>query len=60
MLNKLIDDFQLFFETAKDWKRKAEYEKRQELKELLGHEPSEVFFGGLTGILVAFLMYPLF
>lgn len=60
VLNKLIDDFQLFFETAKDWKRKEEYEKRQELKELLGHEPSEVFFGGITGILVAFLMYPLF
>ncbi|WP_068672785.1 divergent PAP2 family protein [Oceanobacillus sp. Castelsardo] len=60
VLNKLIDDLQLFFEHAKDWNRKQDYEKRQELKELLGHEPSEVFFGGLTGILVALVLYPLF
>lgn len=60
VLNRLIDDFQLFFEHAKDWNRKEDYEKRQELKELLGHEPSEVFFGGLTGILIALALYPLF
>ncbi|KKE79533.1 divergent PAP2 family protein [Oceanobacillus caeni] len=60
VLNRLINDFQLFFEHAKDWNRKKDYEKRQELKELLGHEPSEVFFGGLTGIIVALALYPLF
>ncbi|WP_156288532.1 divergent PAP2 family protein [Oceanobacillus salinisoli] len=59
-LNRLIDDFQLFFEHAKDWNRKEEYEKRKELKELLGHEPSEVFFGLITGVIVAFVLYPLF
>ncbi|RKQ29588.1 divergent PAP2 family protein [Oceanobacillus halophilus] len=59
-LNRLIDDFQLFFDHAKDWNRKEEYEKRKQLKELLGHEPSEVFFGSVTGIIVAFLVYPLF
>ncbi|WP_085991483.1 divergent PAP2 family protein [Oceanobacillus senegalensis] len=60
VLNRLLDDLQLFFEHAKDWNRKEEYEKRKELKELLGHEPSEVFFGGVTGVIVAFLLYPLF
>lgn len=60
LLNVLIKDFQLFVDQAKDWKQKEEYEKREELKELLGHEPSEVLFGGLTGIAVAFGLYPLF
>lgn len=60
VLNRLIGDLQMFFEHAKDWNRKEQYEKRQELKELLGHEPSEVFFGGVTGILVAIMLYQLF
>ncbi|MFD1851206.1 divergent PAP2 family protein [Oceanobacillus bengalensis] len=59
-LNRLIEDFQIFIETAKDWKGKEDYQKRKELKELLGHEPSEVFFGAITGIIVAFMLYPLF
>lgn len=60
VLNRLIKDFHFFTESAKDWNRKEEYEKRQELKELLGHQPIEVFFGGLTGVVIAFLLYPLF
>ncbi|WP_249871168.1 divergent PAP2 family protein [Oceanobacillus saliphilus] len=60
VLNRLINDFHHFTESAKDWNNKEEYEKRQELKELLGHQPIEVFFGGLTGIIIAFLLYPLF
>src|SRR5690625_3286443 len=60
VLNQLIKDFQYFVDEAKVWNKKEEYEKRQELKELLGHQPIEVFFGGLTGIAIAFLLYPLF
>ena len=57
VLNQLIKDFQYFMEGAKDWKDKEEYEKRQELKELLGHQPIEVFFGGLTGVGIALLLF---
>ncbi|AXI09851.1 hypothetical protein CUC15_13350 [Oceanobacillus zhaokaii] len=57
VLNRLLKDFQLFYDGAKDWNKKAEYEKRKELKELLGHQPSEVFMGGITGIIIAFLLY---
>lgn len=60
VLNMLVKDFQYIIEEAKDWSRKKEFEKREELKELLGHQPIEVFFGGLTGIALAFLIYPLF
>ncbi|MBM7570927.1 divergent PAP2 family protein [Aquibacillus albus] len=60
LLNMLVKDFHYFVEEAKEWAKKAEYEKRKELKELLGHEPIEVFFGGLTGVIIAFITYPLF
>lgn len=46
LLNRLIKDFQYFTESAKDWNKKEEYEKRRELKELLGHQPIEVFLAG--------------
>ncbi|MEQ6390239.1 divergent PAP2 family protein [Bacillaceae bacterium S4-13-58] len=57
VINRLVKDFQHFVEEAKIWNQKKEYEKRQELKELLGHQPIEVFFGGITGILLALIMY---
>lgn len=57
VLNQLMNDFQTFVDGAKDWGSKAEYQKREHLKELLGHKPIEVFFGALTGVGVAFLMY---
>ncbi|WP_042222710.1 divergent PAP2 family protein [Oceanobacillus manasiensis] len=57
VLNQLIKDFQLFVDGAKDWSKKEEVEKREELKELLGHQPIEVFFGGLSGVLIAFVLY---
>lgn len=57
LLNQLINDFQYFAEEIKDWKHKKEFEKREEIKELLGHQPIEVFIGGLTGIGIAFLLY---
>lgn len=60
LLNQLSKDFNHFMEGAKDWNKKAEIEKRKELKELLGHQPIEVFFGGLSGIGIAFLLYFLY
>lgn len=60
LLNQLTKDFSHFVEGAKDWNKKAEFEKRKELKELLGHQPIEVFFGGLSGIGLAFLLYLLY
>lgn len=56
LLNMLIKDFQSFFGEAKDWNNKEEYQKRRELKELLGHQPIEVFFGGLTGVGIALFL----
>lgn len=60
LLNQLVKDFQHFVDEAKGWNKKKEEEKREELKELLGHQPIEVFVGGLTGIGIAFLISPLF
>lgn len=57
VLNKLVDDFNKLVEDAKIWKQKPEETKRKELKELLGHKPIEVFFGGLTGIVLTLLLH---
>lgn len=51
LLNQLIKDFQHLVGSAKDWNN------RKELKELLGHQPIEVFFGGVFGIIIAFTLY---
>ncbi|MDP4170394.1 MAG: divergent PAP2 family protein [Bacillota bacterium] len=56
VLNKLVADFTKFMEEAKVWQQKPDHEKRKELKELLGHKPIEVLFGGLTGIAIALVM----
>jgi|SRR5690625_1516089 len=57
VLNQLVKDFQRFIEEAKHWPKKGELERQKELKELLGHQPIEVFFGALTGILLAIVYY---
>ncbi|WP_017756292.1 divergent PAP2 family protein [Calidifontibacillus oryziterrae] len=57
VLNKLVMEFQRFVEEAKSWPKKEEFEKRKELKELLGHQPIEVFFGALSGIFLTLLLY---
>ena len=57
VLNQLVDDFNKFVSEAKEWPKKKENEKRKELKELLGHKPIEVFFGGLTGILLTLFLH---
>ncbi|MBM4760723.1 divergent PAP2 family protein [Bacillus sp. B15-48] len=56
VLNQLVADFHKILDDAKDWQNKPKWEKRKELKELLGHKPIEVFFGGLTGILLTLLL----
>lgn len=61
VLNRLVGDFNKLVTEVKTWPQKEEQEKQKELKELLGHQPIEVFFGGLTGILLTlFLHYLLF
>ncbi|WP_027964357.1 divergent PAP2 family protein [Halalkalibacillus halophilus] len=60
LLNQLVKDFQRIVEDAKSWPEKEESEKQKELKELLGHQPSEVFFGAVTGILLAISIYSIF
>ncbi|MED3562728.1 divergent PAP2 family protein [Bacillus xiapuensis] len=56
VLNKLLVDFNALVETLKNPNLKKT-ESRAKLKELLGHQPAEVFFGAITGIIVGFLTY---
>ncbi|WP_203334398.1 divergent PAP2 family protein [Planococcus beigongshangi] len=58
-INKLRSDLQLFMNETRDWSNKKEEEKIEELKTLLGHKPSEVFMGALTGIAISVLVYNL-
>ena len=60
VLNQLVLDFNRFVEEAKVWPQQAEKEKQKKLKELLGHQPIEVFFGGLTGIVLSLCLYFIF
>jgi uncharacterized protein len=60
VLNQLVQDFQIFMDGAKNWENKGDFEKREHLKELLGHKPIEVFFGAVTGILVAIILFQLY
>ncbi|WP_153126581.1 divergent PAP2 family protein [Peribacillus tepidiphilus] len=57
VLNQLVQDFHTFLKEAKYWQEKGELQKQRKLKELLGHKPIEVFFGGLTGIFIALLLH---
>lgn len=55
IINQMRHDFQQFVTVSMEWAEKDEPEKRDELKTLLGHKPSEVFFGALTGGMIAYL-----
>ncbi|MGD8192113.1 divergent PAP2 family protein [Brevibacillus ginsengisoli] len=55
VLNKLVDEFNNLLEGMKTFKVKPNREKAQKLKELLGHQPIEVFIGGWLGVIVAIL-----
>jgi acid phosphatase family membrane protein YuiD len=56
VLNTLLVDFNSLIETLKDPNLKKP-ESREKLKELLGHQPMEVFFGVITGIIIGVTTY---
>lgn len=63
LINELIADFELLRKnlismTQEEIKELEEEERHS--REYLGHKPIEVFFGILTGILIAFLVHALF
>jgi len=57
IINQMRIDFQTFVNQSKDWVHKKEEEKMEELKTLLGHKPSEVFMGAITGIVISVVIY---
>ncbi|MFC4411362.1 divergent PAP2 family protein [Chungangia koreensis] len=57
IINQMRLDFQTFVNEAKGWSQKNSNEKIKELKTLLGHKPSEVFAGALTGIFLSIVIY---
>ena len=59
IINQLRADFHHFLEHTKDWQKKKEEEKIEELKTLLGHKPIEVFMGALTGVAISVILYTL-
>ncbi|MFJ8236832.1 divergent PAP2 family protein [Ureibacillus sp. NPDC094379] len=59
IINKMRNELTLFFEEIKHWPQKTENEKMKELKTLLGHKPSEVLTGAITGILISIIFYAL-
>lgn len=57
VLNEMRHDLQLFFTEMKRWPEMNEQEKIEDLKTLLGHKKSEVFIGGLAGIILSVIVY---
>lgn len=60
VLNTLIEDFNVLVEEVKALRIKPRQERARKLKELLGHQPSEVIVGGWLGIIQSFTLYHLF
>ena len=56
VLNQLVTDFNLLVDQVKNW-QKTRKQKQSQLKELLGHKPIEVFFGAVTGALIAWILH---
>ncbi|HET7578034.1 MAG TPA: divergent PAP2 family protein [Bacillales bacterium] len=57
LLNQLRKDFVTFVSEFKSWQQKSEYERQEDLKELLGHKPAEVYSGAILGIVLALLVH---
>ncbi|TMW72554.1 divergent PAP2 family protein [Alteribacter natronophilus] len=57
VVNQLVNDFNKLVDEMRTWPTKEEDDKRKELKELLGHQPIEVFFGGLLGIILTLALH---
>ncbi|MCQ6268013.1 divergent PAP2 family protein [Fictibacillus sp. WQ 8-8] len=60
VLNKLVTDFREHVEVSQAMKKTDVKEKHKQLKELLGHQPDEVFYGALLGIIQTLIVYWLF
>ncbi|MCM3711589.1 divergent PAP2 family protein [Sporosarcina luteola] len=57
IINQMRVDFQTFVTEVKGWPQKDGPQKILELKTLLGHKPSEVFAGSMTGIFISAVIY---
>lgn len=57
IINQMRVDFETFLQEAKGWQQKDGQQKIEELKTLLGHKPSEVFAGAVTGIIISVVIY---
>ncbi|MFC7366094.1 MULTISPECIES: divergent PAP2 family protein [Bhargavaea] len=57
VINQMRTDFRNFIQTTREWPQKDEQQKIEELKTLLGHKPSEVYAGALTGIFLSVILY---
>lgn len=60
IINKMRYELAMFFRDIKHWPEKDENEKIEELKTLLGHKPSEVLSGAITGIFISTIFYTFF
>lgn len=56
-INKMRNDFYVFMDETRKWPQKKEEERIEELKTLLGHKPSEVLMGAITGIAISIIFY---
>lgn len=57
ILNQLRKEFTIFVSEFKSWQEKSGDEKQEDLKELLGHKPVEVYSGAILGIALALLVH---
>ncbi|WP_047150522.1 divergent PAP2 family protein [Aneurinibacillus tyrosinisolvens] len=57
VLNLLVEDFNQLIDELKTMRIKPRRERAEKLKELLGHQPSEVLIGGWLGIIQSTLIY---
>ncbi|PTM57743.1 divergent PAP2 family protein [Desmospora activa] len=57
VLNQLAEDFAVMLSEIRHIKEKNPQETRVKLKEILGHQPIEVFMGAWFGIAIALLMF---
>ncbi|MFT9848951.1 divergent PAP2 family protein [Aneurinibacillus sp. REN35] len=57
VLNLLVEDFNQLIEELKSMRVKPRRERAEKLKELLGHQPSEVLVGGWLGIIQSLALY---
>ncbi|WP_027414736.1 divergent PAP2 family protein [Aneurinibacillus terranovensis] len=57
VLNLLVEDFQQVLNELKTLRVKPRREQAEKLKELLGHQPSEVLIGGWLGIIQSTIIY---